>query len=90
MRETEDGFLIAEKDLELRGAGEILGTRQSGLAHFKLADLNEHKDLLVMASQDARLFLEKDPQLKSRRGESLRSLLYLFEQDRSIQYLRSG
>jgi ATP-dependent DNA helicase RecG len=90
MRETEDGFLIAEKDLELRGAGEMLGTRQSGLPAFHFINLDHHRDLLNMAHQDARLIIEKDAQLQSRRGEALRILLYLFGQDEAIQTLESG
>ncbi len=90
MRETEDGFKIAEKDLELRGAGEILGTRQSGLPTFRLAELPAHAELLAAARDDARLIMERDPELKSERGVGLRTLLYLFERDQAIQYLRSG
>ncbi|MDD3021090.1 MAG: ATP-dependent DNA helicase RecG [Alphaproteobacteria bacterium] len=90
LRATEDGFLIAEKDLELRGSGEVLGTKQSGLENFKLADLAAHADLLISARQDAALFLEKDPDLQSERGKALRTLLYLFERDQAISYLRSG
>ncbi len=90
MRETEDGFKIAEKDLELRGAGEILGTRQSGLPVFKLAELPAHSELLAAARDDARLIMGKDPELQTDRGKSLRTLLYLFERDQAIAYLRSG
>lgn len=90
MRETEDGFLIAEKDLQLRGGGDILGVKQSGVPIFKLADLSAHAELLAAARDDARLILEKDPELTSPRGQALRTLLYLFERDQAIQYLRSG
>ena len=90
MRQTEDGFLIAEKDMELRGSGEILGTRQSGLPEFRLADLSAHSDLLLTARDDANLIMERDPELKSERGQALRTLLYLFERDQAIAYLRSG
>lgn len=90
MRETEDGFVIAEKDLELRGAGELLGTRQSGLPEFRLADLVEHRDLLPIARDDAEVILSKDPELQSERGHALRSLLYLFERDSAVKNLRSG
>ena len=90
MKETEDGFLIAEEDLKLRGAGEFLGTRQSGLPEFRVADIEAHGDLLEMARDDARLVLDKDPSLKSARGKNLRTLLYLFERDAAVNYLRSG
>ena len=90
MRETDDGFVIAEKDLELRGAGELLGTRQSGLPEFRLADLTEHADLLQIARDDAELILNNDPDLQGPRGEALRTLLYLFERDAAIRNLRSG
>ena len=90
MRDTEDGFLIAEKDLELRGGGEILGTKQSGLPEFRLADMAVHSDLLLAARDDARLILSRDPELKEARGQALRALLYLFERDQAISYLRSG
>lgn len=90
MRETEDGFLISEKDLELRGSGDILGTKQSGLPPFRLADMTVHGNLLEIARDDATLLIEKDPDLTSERGKALRHLLYLFERDQAIQYLRSG
>ena len=90
MRETEDGFRIAEEDLRLRGGGEILGTRQSGLPRFRVADLAHHSDLLALAHQDARLLLEKDPELESDRGQAIRTLLYLFERDEAARLLRSG
>ena len=90
MRETEDGFRIAEEDLRLRGAGELLGTRQSGLPEFRLADLAVHGDLLSAARDDARLVLERDPELASERGGRLRTLLYLFERDAAVKLVRSG
>ena len=90
MRESDDGFRIAEEDLRLRGAGELLGTRQSGLPAFRLADLAEHSGLLEAARDDARLVLATDPELAGRRGEALRILLYLFERDAAVRYLRSG
>ena len=90
LRETEDGFRIAEEDLRLRGGGELLGTRQSGLPEFHYADLAVHGDLLALARDDARLIVERDPQLKSERGEALRMLLYLFRQDSAIKTLTSG
>jgi ATP-dependent DNA helicase RecG len=90
MRETEDGFRIAEEDLRLRGAGEVLGTRQSGMPTFRLADLALHRDLLDVARDDVRLILASDPALESERGRALRTLLYLFERDLAVKYLRSG
>jgi ATP-dependent DNA helicase RecG len=90
MRETDDGFRIAEEDLRLRGAGELLGTRQSGLPEFRLADLAVHADLLAAARDDAALILETDPELQSERGRALRTLLYLFERDAAARNLRSG
>lgn len=90
LRETEDGFRIAEEDLRLRGAGEVLGTRQSGLPEFRCADLAVHGDLLAAATDDAKLMLERDPDLQGERGTALRTLLYLFERDAAVKYLRSG
>jgi ATP-dependent DNA helicase RecG len=90
MRETEDGFRIAEEDLKLRGAGELLGVRQSGQPEFRVADLAHHGELLAVARDDARLILERDPALDTARGRALRTLLYLFERDAAVQYLRSG
>ena len=90
MRETEDGFRIAEEDLRLRGAGEMLGTRQSGLPLFRMADLTADGDLLAAARDDAQLVLNRDPKLASARGEALRILLYLFERDEAIRLLSAG
>jgi ATP-dependent DNA helicase RecG len=90
LRDTEDGFRIAEKDLRLRGAGEVLGTRQSGLPVLRLADLARHEELVAVAHDDARLVLERDPELSSPRGAALRLLLYLFRRDEAVQYLRAG
>ena len=90
MRETQDGFIISEEDLRLRGAGEVLGTRQSGLPEFRLADLVNHTELLSTACDDAKLILKQDPELESERGKNLRILLYLFERDAATKYLRSG
>jgi ATP-dependent DNA helicase RecG len=90
MRDTDDGFVIAEKDLELRGPGEMLGKRQSGEAEFRLADLSTHRELLSIAHDDARLILARDPDLQSPRGQALRVLLYLFGRDEAVRYLRAG
>lgn len=90
MRDTEDGFRIAEEDLRLRGAGELLGTRQSGLPAFRIADIGLHSDLMAAARDDAQLILDRDPELTSPRGEALRMLLYLFERDAVVPTARSG
>jgi ATP-dependent DNA helicase RecG len=90
LRETDDGFRIAEEDLRLRGAGELLGTRQSGFPEFRLADLSVQGDLLAAARDDAQLILQRDPRLDGERGQALRLLLYLFERDAAVKYLRSG
>jgi ATP-dependent DNA helicase RecG len=90
MRETDDGFVIAEEDLKLRGPGEMLGRRQSGLEEFRMADLSRHGELLAAAHDDARLILARDPELKSQRGQALRVLLYLFGRDEAVRYLRTG
>jgi ATP-dependent DNA helicase RecG len=90
LRETEDGFRIAEEDLKLRGAGEVLGTKQSGLPQFRLADLAVHADLLEIARDDARLALERDPKLEGPRSAALRTLLYLFGRDAAFKLARVG
>lgn len=90
LRETEDGFLIAEKDWELRGSGDLLGAAQSGVPRYRLANLDTHRGLLETATQDARMLVQKDPDLKSARGEAARVLLYLFEQDYGIAMMRAG
>ncbi|MFL6690735.1 MAG: ATP-dependent DNA helicase RecG [Alphaproteobacteria bacterium] len=90
LRETDDGFVIAEEDLRLRGPGEVLGVRQSGMPEFRLADLSVHSELLAAARDDAKLIVSTDPELKSPRGEALRVLLYLFERDDAVHYLRTG
>jgi len=90
LRESEDGFAIAEEDLRLRGAGELLGTRQSGLPEFRLADLEAHADLMAMAHDEARLIIERDPELQGERGPALRALLYLFERDAAVKFLKGG
>jgi ATP-dependent DNA helicase RecG len=90
MRETEDGFRIAEEDLRLRGAGDLLGVQQSGLPQFRIADMAAHSDLMRIAQDDARLVVSTDPDLKSPRGQALRTLLYLTDRDAAIRYLRAG
>jgi len=90
MKSSQDGFLIAEKDLDLRGGGEILGTKQSGFEQFKLADLTFHKDLLYTAHKDAEMILSIDENLKTKRGLALRNLLYLFRQDDALRTYVSG
>ena len=90
MRETNDGFAIAEEDLRLRGAGDVLGVAQSGLARFRIADLEAQADLMKIAQDDARLFLQTDPKLETDRGQAVRTLLYLMEQDKAIRLLSVG
>ena len=90
MRETEDGFRIAEEDLKLRGEGELLGTRQSGTPGFRIASLEAHADLLEIARKDAAYLIERDPELTSERGSAVRTLLYLFRRDEAIRFLRAG
>ena len=90
LRETEDGFRIAEEDLRLRGEGDVLGIRQSGMPGFRVARLEVHGALLEPARKDAMLTLSRDPNLETPRGEALRHLLYLFERDEAIRLLRAG
>jgi ATP-dependent DNA helicase RecG len=90
MEATEDGFLIAETDLELRGGGEVLGARQSGVPEFRVADVPGFPTLLAAARDDARLILERDPALTTARGRALRTLLYLFECDEAVRLFRAA
>ena len=90
MRDTEDGFRIAEEDLALRGEGEVLGTRQSGLPGFKIANIEQHGALLEAARKDAALILSRDPMLASERGKALRVLLHLFEREDAVRLIEAG
>ncbi|MTI16084.1 ATP-dependent DNA helicase RecG [Rhodobacteraceae bacterium RKSG542] len=90
LRQTNDGFLIAEEDLKLRGEGELLGTKQSGLPGFKIANVQAHGDLMQAARDDARLIITTDPHLETVRGQALRHLLYLFSRDEAVKLLRAG
>jgi ATP-dependent DNA helicase RecG len=90
MRETNDGFRIAEEDMKLRGSGEMLGTRQSGESPFRVATAEQVRAMIATATDDARLLLERDGGLSGSRGEAARLALYLFERDAGIATLRSG
>ncbi len=90
MRETEDGFRIAEEDLKLRGEGDLLGTRQSGMPGFRVARVAVHGKYIGAARDDATLMLSRDPTLASPRGQALRHLLYLFEKDEAVRLIRAG
>jgi ATP-dependent DNA helicase RecG len=90
MRETQDGFRIAEEDLALRGEGDVLGTRQSGMPGFRVARVEIHGKLIEAARDDAKLVLARDPTLASPRGDALRSLLYFFGRDEAIRLIRAG
>jgi ATP-dependent DNA helicase RecG len=90
MRDTDDGFIIAEEDFRLRGSGDLLGARQSGLPDFKLADPALHGNLLPIARDDARSLLSRDPELSTPRGQAARMALYVFERDLAAELLRSG
>ncbi|MEM1075278.1 MAG: ATP-dependent DNA helicase RecG [Pseudomonadota bacterium] len=90
LRETEDGFVIAEKDLQMRGAGDVLGTAQSGLPRFRIADLERQADLMATAQSDARKLLADDPSLETPRGIAARHLLWLMRQDEAIRLISVG
>ncbi|MBW4974930.1 ATP-dependent DNA helicase RecG [Roseovarius mucosus] len=90
MRDTEDGFRISEVDLEMRGAGDLIGTAQSGLPRFRIADLESQSALMAVAQSDARKLLHDDPDLVSERGRAARVLLWLMEQDQAIRLISVG
>jgi ATP-dependent DNA helicase RecG len=90
LRETEDGFRIAEEDLAMRGAGDLIGTAQSGLPRFRVADLERQAALMAVAQTDARRLLADDPALESPRGQAARMLLWLLDQDKAIRLLTVG
>ncbi len=90
LRETEDGFRIAETDLQMRGAGDLIGTAQSGLPKFRIADLERQAGLMAVAQSDARALLASDPQLTSDRGQAARVLLWLMKQDQAIRLISVG
>jgi len=90
LRESDDGFKIAEADLKLRGAGEVLGIRQSGVPLFKLADVAEHAPLLMLANEEAQKILNEDSDLQTNRGQALKNMLYLFKKDKEIHLLKAG
>ncbi|WP_114963709.1 ATP-dependent DNA helicase RecG [Tritonibacter mobilis] len=90
LRESEDGFVIAETDLQMRGAGDVIGTAQSGLPRFRIADLERQADLMAIAQSDARALMTTDPDLTSERGRAARTLLWLLRQDEAIRLISVG
>ncbi|WP_108814276.1 ATP-dependent DNA helicase RecG [Loktanella sp. Alg231-35] len=90
LRETEDGFAISEEDLAMRGAGDVIGTAQSGLPRFRIADLERQAAQMAVAQTDARALLADDPKLESDRGQAARTLLWLMEQDKAIRLISVG
>jgi ATP-dependent DNA helicase RecG len=90
LRDTEDGFVIADEDFRLRGGGDLLGTRQSGLPGYRMADPVEHDDLLRIAAKDAEVLIARDPKLESERGRAMRLLLRLFDRGQAVRTLQSG
>ncbi|XOY55947.1 MAG: ATP-dependent DNA helicase RecG [Rhodobacterales bacterium] len=90
LRETEDGFRISEEDLAMRGAGDVIGTAQSGLPRFRIADLERQAGLMAVAQSDARKLLHDDPDLQTPRGQAALALLWLLEQDRAIRLISIG
>jgi ATP-dependent DNA helicase RecG len=90
LRETEDGFRLAETDLRIRGAGDVIGTAQSGVPRFRVADLERHADLMAIAHRDARNFLGADPGFATPRGQAVRMLLWLMRQEEAIRLISVG
>ena len=90
IRDTEDGFRISEEDLAMRGAGDLIGTAQSGLPRFRVADMDRQAGLMAIAQSDARRLLADDPTLDTPRGRAVRNLLWLLDQDRAIRLLSVG
>jgi ATP-dependent DNA helicase RecG len=90
LRETEDGFKIAETDLQMRGAGDVIGVAQSGVPRFRVADLEKQAGLMAIAQTDARALLASDPDLKGPRGRAARVLLWLMRQDEAIRLISVG
>jgi ATP-dependent DNA helicase RecG len=90
IRDTEDGFKISEEDLAMRGAGDLIGTAQSGLPRFRVADMERQTALMQIAQSDARALLALDPDLSSPRGQAARTLLWLLDQDRAIRLISVG
>jgi ATP-dependent DNA helicase RecG len=90
LRDTEDGFLIADEDFRLRGGGDMLGKRQSGLPGYRLADSELHERLLQIAHDDAAVLLDRDPKLQSERGQAVRLLMWLFERKQAVLTLDAG
>jgi len=90
LRDTEDGFRIADEDFRIRGGGDLLGTRQAGMPGWRLADPAGDEGLLHMADRDAEVLVQRDPKLESERGRAVRVLLYLFEKREAFRTLRAG
>jgi ATP-dependent DNA helicase RecG len=90
LRETEDGFRISEVDLQMRGAGDLIGTAQSGIPRFRIADMESMSSLMATAQSDARKLINDDPNLTSPRGEAARVLLWLMDQDQAIRLISVG
>jgi ATP-dependent DNA helicase RecG len=90
IRDTTDGFRIAEEDLRLRGEGDVLGTRQSGLPGYRIARPEAHAQLIAQARDEALTIMKENPRLEGAQGEALRCLLYLYERDEAIPLLGAG